>query len=35
MSNANPSEISVQYKLTRALSLDFDEVVVSVDISNI
>ena len=35
MSSANPSEISVQYKLTRSLSLDFDEVVVSVDISNI
>ena len=35
MSSANPSEISVQYKLTRALSLDFDEVVVNVDISNI
>ena len=35
MSSVNPSEISVQYKLTRALSLDFDKVVVSVDISNI
>lgn len=35
MSAGNPSEISVQYKLTRELSLDFDEVVVSVDISNI
>ena len=35
MSSVNPSEISVQYKLTRSLSLDFDEVVVSVDISNI
>lgn len=35
MSAGNPTEISVQYKLTRELSLDFDEVVVSVDISNI
>lgn len=35
MSNANQFELNVQYKLTKDLSVNIDEVVTGIDVSNI